>query len=122
MSESKTDIIYLKIKRTSANRLRCTFPGCEDRDSLHNIPKHVRFKAMKQKKIYIPREARACNQHMHNWDTVIDTNIDRPMKFNANQVDDMIQLLCNSGPKMVSEIPGNIILVVPTPVDKKTKS
>lgn len=103
---AKTDkIVYLKIKRTSGNRRRCTISGCENRDNLHNVPRKVRFKMMKERKIYIPREARACDQHLYNWDTMLGDTDDRT-KFNTNQIEDMVELLCDSRPRIVSEIPG----------------
>lgn len=94
--------IYLRIQRTVSNRRRCTYPGCENKGILHNVSRHVRFKAMKDKKIYIPNKARACVQHLNAWDA-IDGDAGRRTKFNAEQIEDMVQLICDSGPKNTLE-------------------
>lgn len=105
---TKGQTVYLDIRRTAANRLRCTFPECENRTQrLHDFPRKVRFKVMKQRKIYIPDGARACDRHLSEipWNTITN-NTGQQSKFSAKQIKDLIELLRNSGSKIVSKIPG----------------
>lgn len=99
------------IRRTAANRRRCNFPGCENEtNSLHDISNQVRFKVVKRKKIYIPNGARSCEQHLSEipWNLIGRNTIPQNSlnKFSAKQIEDLIQLLRNSGSNMVLEIPG----------------
>lgn len=99
--------IYLDFLRTVLNRRRCTFPGCNTAiDRLHDIPRCVRFKVLKARKIYIPNKARACPYHMSEnvWQTVENRN--QKSKFTANQINDLIELLYDSSPKNVQYSPG----------------
>lgn len=96
----------LNIHRTSTNRSRCTFPGCECRIGLHDVCRKIRFKVMKQRNIYIPDKARACNLHLVEdlWNTVGDNDGQRSA-FSTKQIEDMVQLLCRAGPKIESDMP-----------------
>lgn len=97
----KTDI-----QRTFANRRRCAFPGCENRDRLHDISRRIRFKTMKQKRIFIPNKARACDHHLHAWDTVDGNTGQLFSKFSKNQIEDMVELLCYPDSKITPKLPG----------------
>lgn len=105
-------VVYLKIKRAASNRYRCSFPSCNNRDNLHNISRKIRFKALKERKFYLPIESRACNQHLcaGTWDTV-DGITDQRTKFSTKQTEDMLELLCNPSPKIVPEIPGYYFVI-----------
>lgn len=94
--------------RTPANRRRCTFPNCNERDRLHNVKRKIRFKILKAKKICIPDGARVCEEHsqIDTWNN-LNSNTDQLTKFSAKQVEDMLQLLSDSGPKISLEIPGS---------------
>lgn len=89
-----------------ANRRRCSFPGCVAQQ-LHDITHQVRYKVMKHRKIFIPNGARACDQHLSeiSWN-VIDRNTVHQSKYTANQLENLIELLRNSGSNMVTKIPG----------------
>lgn len=98
--------IYLNIRKTQSYHGRCTFPGCENRTQLHDVPRRFRIKVMKQTKTYIANGAKACDQHLSEmlWNTV-DRNNGQRYKFTTKQIEDLIQLLGDSG-SMVTKNPG----------------
>lgn len=93
--------------RTVSNRRRCTFPGCTRANELHDVPHFLRSKALKYR-VYIPKRSRACAQHMSEdtWNTVQGNN--RRSKFTANQINEMIELFCNSFSSNASNFLGEI--------------
>lgn len=95
----------LNLLRTVSNRLRCTFPGCTNTDGLHDIPYPLRFRALKNK-LYIPKCTRVCSRHMfeNTWNTVQGHG--RRSMFTANQINEMIELFCNSISTNTSDLPG----------------
>lgn len=105
-------VVYLKINKSSSNRCRCSFPNCNNRDNLHDISRKIRFKALKERKFYLPIGSRACDQHLcpGMWDTV-DGITDQRTKFSTKQTEDMLQLLCGPSAKIVPEIPGYYSLI-----------
>lgn len=58
---------------------------------------------MKQTKIYIPNGARACDTHLSEilWST-IDRNTTQRSKFTTKQIEDLIELLRDSGTKVTN--------------------
>lgn len=100
--------ITLKVKKATSSHHRCCVPNCRTpTHELSQIPPTVRIKAMKIKKIFIPRGSRACSWHQSsdNW------NFDAfklKNKFSTDQIEEMINLLCDLKPKSVSAIePGD---------------
>lgn len=60
---------------------------------------------MKEKKIFIPDGARACNYHYSLQDWSINTQLEN--RFTRNQLEDMVDLLCDRK-NNVSNSPGKL--------------
>lgn len=87
------------------NRRRCNFPGCTQSVELHDVPRALRLRALKNN-VYIPNRARVCARHnaQYMWNNVQGNG--RKDKFTEKQINEMIHLLCNSILRNVYDSPG----------------
>ena len=87
----RTASILLNFRKTITSTRRCTIPGCETpTDSLRDVKIAERLRALKIKKVFIPKRARVCKLHCseHSW------NLDIPehMNFTPKQLVELITL------------------------------
>lgn len=106
------EYIKLNLGRTSATHSRCTFSNCETpKNDLRTIPREIRLKAIKTKKIFFPSGTRACIHHFleNNWG-VHERN---EKKFNRKQIEDLISLLSgsNNSNNDLVDLPGNLLFI-----------
>lgn len=86
--------IYLKIRKTSASHRWCTVPKCGITTNLRSISKTRRLKSMKMDKVFIPNGSRACSIHFAQENWRINTKLEN--KFSSAQLEEMVQMLCDS--------------------------
>lgn len=81
--------------RVSSTATYCLIAGCNNRD-FHRINASIRANILRNESIYIPTEARICNEHLHSaviWQDLSDYTRQRHELFNSVQLADMMNLL-----------------------------
>lgn len=82
----------MNYRRTNASTRRCTFPDCgTPTDRLRDVKGLERLRALKMKKIYIPKRARVCKLHCSEnlWNLAMQEG---NMIFTKTQIEDLIIL------------------------------
>lgn len=85
----------MNFRKTNASTRRCTFPECQTpTDRLRDVKSFERLRALKMKKIYIPKRARVCNVHCS--ENAWNLDIEDGMTFTGKQIEDLIALVTES--------------------------
>lgn len=86
--------IELNVKRTAVSSRNCTNPFCENKNELRRATSKIRYELIVKKRLFVPSRAMVCSHHSEylNWSNIL--LIDIPQRtFNAEQIEDMVDLL-----------------------------
>lgn len=89
--------IRLQIKRTGATKGRCNHPLCGVSKHLKVIPQEMRYQIAVEEKVFIPRLAVACSNHIEisTWENVNHLIESDDFQFTKEYLEDMYKLLSN---------------------------
>lgn len=83
----------LTIKRVKLSSSKCCYPLCNERRQLHVVPHKVRLAVLKKERLFIPKIAKACLQHMiyDEWEFADQQVCEN--HFTEKQIEEMIDFL-----------------------------
>lgn len=85
--------IILTIKRVKISSSKCCYPLCNERRQLHVVPHKVRLAVLKNERLFIPKIAKVCQEHIiyDEWE-LIDQQVCEN-HFTEKQIEEMIDFL-----------------------------
>lgn len=88
----------LAIKRTSAYKRRCNYPGCAETQRLHRFSIQNRQNVLVQLKVYVPPDVMVCVNHtdFDQWLNVSSAIQTVSTDFTKRHIEDMFNLMTTS--------------------------
>lgn len=91
--------MVLSIARTKSSSTKCAFPLCLNDQNLKRIPTNNRITILKNYRVFVPFEGRACPRHFEiiTWSGITCSSPGLIHEYTTKQIEDMVDILRGFG-------------------------